>query len=569
MTHDDSITPASRLAGFQLLQMRGPADMAAMLPYLLGFYPDDSLVAVGLHGPQLQQGGAIRLDIPQDPQLWSAVATDFARLLVELSEQRDRRPEAVLLYLCRDPEPDNPAVVTSLRPLADHLLRAFRELDIPVKESLCISGGRWWSFLCADPACCPPSGTPVYSSQEPRAVVAAATYAGLAPRGSRRAIAAALAPIGLPEAEAQRAALARQTALACERLTVEPFGAARTVAATAELLERAMAECRSGSPRLDPERSARLIVGLLDKATRDRAAEYAEPEELAVAQRLWRYLARRCVAPYAEYAKVPLTLLAWTSWLARDTATARVALGMALALDPDYTLAILLYESLNTGLAPEGLLGIVRGERARRAGEARVDEPLSDDASDPPPGSLVDSAGGLPGGRRAGGAEGSPDLRDAQPVDREVSAAGGEQGHESAPGAGGAATPDMAPAPESSGQSSDGSRQSGARGAAAAAGRSLLRPVAGAVPGEAGAGKGDRRKPLMPPGVLPDQRRGGDLPPPSAAASQSGDGPPLAARQVGPSCAAGHLRRLMRRTARRAPGCSGGGRRWRKVYGHD
>ncbi|MCC9309221.1 DUF4192 family protein [Kitasatospora sp. RB6PN24] len=560
MTHDDSTAPASRLAGFQLLQMRGPADMAAMLPYLLGFYPDDSLVAVGLHGPQLQQGGAIRLDIPEEPQLWSAVATDFARLLVELSEQRDRRPEAVLLYLCRDPEPDSPAVVSSLRPLADHLLRAFRELDIPVKESLCISGGRWWSFLCADPACCPSGGTPVYSSQEPRAVVAAATYAGLAPRGSRRAIAAGLAPIGPPEAEAQRAALAHQTALACERLMVEPFGAARTVAATAELLEQAMAECRSGSPQLDPERSARLIVGLLDKVTRDRAAEYAEPEELAAAQRLWRYLARRCVAPYSEYAKVPLTLLAWTSWLARDTATARVALGMALELDSDYTLAVLLYESLNTGLAPEGLLGIVRGERARRAAEASAGKTCGA-ASDPLTGSHVDPPDESPEGRRSDGAEGSPGRRDSPGDDSDVSEAGGRPGHAGAPGGRGSATSGATPMPEASHQSSDASRQFGSQDSSGS-GPSLSSPAAGAKPGEAGTGHGGSTQSMTPPARMPRQRMGAELPPSAADSSQLGDGPSPAARQAGPSCAAGHLRRLRCRTARRRPGCCGGSRRW-------
>ncbi|MFD0569878.1 DUF4192 family protein [Kitasatospora gansuensis] len=90
------------LSGQVPLQMRGPADMAEMLPYLLGFFPDDSVVAVGLQGPMLQQGGVIRLDIPTDPAEWPSVAVDTARLLVTLSGQRDRPPEQVLLYLCRD-----------------------------------------------------------------------------------------------------------------------------------------------------------------------------------------------------------------------------------------------------------------------------------------------------------------------------------------------------------------------------------------------------------------------------------------------------------------------------------
>ncbi|GAB2735627.1 DUF4192 domain-containing protein [Kitasatospora kifunensis] len=365
MTHDDSTNASqNQLSGHQLVRMRGPADMAAMLPYLLGFYPDDSIVAVGLHGSASRQGGAIRLDIPEDPNDWPIIAVELARLLITLSEQRDRRPDAVLLYLCRDPEPGARPVRTQLRPLADQLLRVFREFEVPVKESLCVSGGRWWSFLCSDPACCDPHGTAILAGQEPRAVVAAATYAGLAPRGSRKAIGAALAPIGPPVGDAQRRAL--------ERLVPSPAGLTqsgaeeRTGEAAARLIAQAMADSQAGPPTLDEVRAARLIVALQDRENRDRAAEYAEPVELAAAQRLWRFLARRCVPPFEEFARAPLTLLAWTSWLAGDTATSRVALGRALDLDPSYTLAELLYQSLNGGLEPDGLLNIVRAERARR-----------------------------------------------------------------------------------------------------------------------------------------------------------------------------------------------------------
>ncbi|WP_051969914.1 DUF4192 domain-containing protein [Kitasatospora azatica] len=365
MTRNDP-TPIGRPSEYQLLRMRGPADMAAMLPYLLGFYPDDSIVAVGLHGPMLQQGGAIRLDIPDDPQHWPLVAAEIAQTLVELSEQRVGRPEAVLLYLCRDPEPDGPPIVSALRPLADRLLQAFREADVPVKESLCVSAGRWWSFLCSDPACCTPEGVPVYTGRDTRAVVAAATFAGLAPRGSRKAIAAALTPVGPPRSDAQRQALERQMTGLVKELA-EPDGPLRVLEATTALIEQAMVDFRSGAPQLDDERAARLIIGLQDRVGRDRGAEYAEADELAGAQRLWRFLIRRCVAPYEEYAKAPLTLLAWTAWLAGDIATSRVALGKALSLDPDYTLAELLYLSLNGGMAPDGLLEIIRTERARRA----------------------------------------------------------------------------------------------------------------------------------------------------------------------------------------------------------
>ncbi|GAA1981669.1 DUF4192 domain-containing protein [Kitasatospora viridis] len=531
MTHDDSTTPAGRFDGQHVLRMRGPADMAAMLPYLLGFYPDDSLVVIGLHGPELRQGGAIRLDIPDDERSWSETATDVARLLVELSKERGRTPEAVLIYLCREPEPDGSPPAPALRPLADHLLLAFRELGLPVKESLCLSAGRWWSFLCTDPACCSPRGTAVYTSREPRAVVAAATYAGLAPRGSRRAIAAGLAPIGPPESDVQRAALKQELARACEQLMTEKDGAERAFAATVELLEQAMAESRSGLPRLTPEQSAQLIVGLLDKPSRDRAAEYAEPDELVAAQRLWRYLARRCVAPHTEYAKAPLTLLAWTSWLAGDTATSRVVLGMALELDPDYTLAILLHESLNTSLPPDGLLSIVRAERARR-----LYAPVADDASQLPDGehgARPDEPSGGPRPPTAPMGDGGPGpAGSAPPADQDD----------------GAPSPPATPGRNRSGESVGPEEERPARAA-------TREPASGSgEPPGAGHSIARPARPGPHPGAVPRPRGGGDVPPqpPAAVTPQPGRGPVPGGRARRPARAPGRrVRRLSHLTGGR------------------
>ncbi|WP_344638572.1 DUF4192 domain-containing protein [Kitasatospora cystarginea] len=359
--------PVPRRLPTQLpVRMRGPADMAEMLPYLLGFFPDDSIVAVGLSGPHLQQGGVIRLDIPDDPVRWQSMGTEAARLLVELSEQRDRRPEQVLLYLCRDPASgDGRSVVAELKPLAQYLAQAFGDLDVVVKESLCVSAGRWWSFLCAGTGCCDPSGVPVRPPGMVSPAAAAATFAGLAPRGSRKSIVAGLAPIGPPDDEPQRVAIERAGPQLLREMT-EPGGRQAAVARTVELLDESMAEFQAGAREIAPERVARLLVGLQDKMGRDRAAEYAESEELGSAQRLWRFLAQRCVPPFEHLAAAPLTLLAWTSWLADDSATARVVLAKALDLNPEYTLAQLIYESLNGGLLPDQLLESVRRERAVR-----------------------------------------------------------------------------------------------------------------------------------------------------------------------------------------------------------
>jgi hypothetical protein len=370
-------TPSSRsLTGTLPMQMRGPADMAEMLPYLLGFFPDDSIVAVGLQGPSLHQGGVIRIDIPAEPEQWAQVAQDAAGLLVELSERRDRRPSQVLLYLVRESADTACGPPPGSGPPADALAAAFEAAGVGVKESLCVSRGRWWSFLCRRPGCCDPAGTPVRPAHLPSPIAAAATYAGLAPRGSRKAMVAGLAPVGPPAADVQRQEIDRAGPDFLQELAA---GRMSTVDRTGRLLAEAMAALATGARELDPVLVARILLGLQDKLGRDRGAELAEPEELARAQRLWRYLVQRCVSPFEHLAPPPLTLLAWTSWLAGDTATARIVLSRALDVDPGYTLAQLLYESINGGLPPERLLESVRGQRARRAGSAPPGRPVAAD----------------------------------------------------------------------------------------------------------------------------------------------------------------------------------------------
>ncbi|MFJ7910792.1 DUF4192 domain-containing protein [Kitasatospora sp. NPDC096204] len=432
--------------------MRGPADMAELLPYFLGFYPDDSIVAVGLHGPGLHQGGVIRADLPRSAEQWPAAAEETAALLIALSERHGARPLQVLLYLCQDRGTAHaPPVVDGLRPLADALRVAFGRRGVAVKESLCVSDGRWWSFLCRGDGCCDAAGNPVRRSPEPGPAAAAATVAGLVPRGSRKAIIGGLAPIGPPEAEVQRKAFARVEA-------VDALAREQRIA----LLDQAVAEFRAGARELDAERTAQLLLALRDRLVRDRGVEYARPAELAPAERLWRFLARRAVAPYEGCAVAPLTLLAWTSWVAGDTATARVVLGHVLGLAPGYLLADLLYESLNDGMTPQGLLAAVEAQRRRReepGPQAPADgprppaggvygaegAPCGDEAGSGP---AAPGAGGVPGertGRSAGGRrhrrggrrKGSSTV--PAPADPGPGAPPGPEGPESAGGGAGAA----------------------------------------------------------------------------------------------------------------------------------
>lgn len=85
-----------------------PAELADALPYLLGFHPTDSVVMVALHGARGRFGGRLRLGIPRSPQEWQPVADQLADGLVTGSENRGRRPEGIIVFLCQDPGPGRP-----------------------------------------------------------------------------------------------------------------------------------------------------------------------------------------------------------------------------------------------------------------------------------------------------------------------------------------------------------------------------------------------------------------------------------------------------------------------------
>ncbi|MFC1414179.1 DUF4192 domain-containing protein [Streptacidiphilus sp. N1-12] len=349
-----------------VVTMRNPGDMVDALPFLLGFFPSDSIVALGLQGPRRRQGGTVRIDIP-DRSIWPEAAEEVARFLVALSEHRDRTPDAVILYLCRDPAPGQSGreVSEELRPLAALLAAAFREVGIPVHDSLCVSDGRWWSYSCENGTCCTEEGTPVERPGSTPAVAAAAAYAGIRVRGSLKELHRELEPVGTPTAEAQLRAFEEAIPVLVEELA-RRGGREAVRERTGELVDAAVARFRAGAQEVSPAEAARLVLGLQDRMARDRAAEWLDPPDVEHAQRLWLFLARRCAFPFDTQAAAPLSLLGWTAWVTGDQVTARVALGRALVADPDYTFAQLLYQAVNTGAEPQELCATLRDERRSR-----------------------------------------------------------------------------------------------------------------------------------------------------------------------------------------------------------
>ena len=103
--------------------------------------------------------------------------------------------------------------------VVDALTPALGEAQIAIQDILRVEDGRYWSYLCQNPHCCPPEGSPYDPSDHPAAQALSA--AGLEPRTSRADLAATLAraPESIePIAQAMERQIAlRQTAHEVER----------------------------------------------------------------------------------------------------------------------------------------------------------------------------------------------------------------------------------------------------------------------------------------------------------------------------------------------------------------
>ncbi|MGW1392956.1 DUF4192 domain-containing protein [Streptomyces nigra] len=361
--------------------LRTPEELADALPYLLGYRPEDSIVLVALHDADGRGrfGGRARLGIPASADDWDSAAGQLAHGLVTGSERRGAKPEQMVAFLCQEPAKGETGrqVVERLRPLAQKIRLACGSLDVPVVEALCISDGRFWSYCCDRGECCPPEGRPM-GLPGTSVLAAAAAYAGVQVRGTLRQLRARLQPLETGAALEQEVALDTVGMELVPRVLDESTRAG-VAAETLELAERmlrrfaespVMSEALLSDLRDDEllghDEAARLILGLQDRATRDRVAEWMEDGEAPPALRLWRALSRRCVRPYHEHAAAPLTLAGWVAWSSGDELEAREAFAMALAADPDYLFARLLHQACNEGLDPESIRRCLRAERTGR-----------------------------------------------------------------------------------------------------------------------------------------------------------------------------------------------------------
>jgi Domain of unknown function (DUF4192) len=310
------------------LRLRSPADVVCAIPYLIGFHPADSVVVLACDGTR--GAYAVRLDL-----------TASEELLVHIADLVTRQgPEAVILAGY------GPAV--RVTPMVERLRRRLQERGVRAREALRVEDGRFWSYLCADTACCPPEGTRVDVTASP--VAATAIAGGLVALPGRDELERLVAPSD--DAGARQATAEAEQRLAEWKAddpdTVPARLADEGVPAVRRLLEQACA----GAPPPGDEEVAWLGILLTSVRVRDEAWARMREPDLPAHTALWRHVLTRVAEPYAP---APACLLSFSAWRAGEGALANVALDRALAADPSYSMARLLAELFISGIPPSAV----------------------------------------------------------------------------------------------------------------------------------------------------------------------------------------------------------------------
>jgi hypothetical protein len=308
------------------ITIKEPADAIAIVPYLLGFHPQRSLVALAIDDARVK--GTMRLDLAQD----AADMAERIRLLADVLTGNHIHQALLIGY----------GKGSQVTPAVDAAMEALREAGISISEALRVDEGRYWSYVCTDATCCSPDGVPFDSSSS--APAAAAVVAGMRVLPDRESLATSLDPPADFDRDSARSAMravCEQAKQACKE-SPDWFrdGVQRIVAA----LDRVQ-----GGEALTTETVAWLGVHLTAKPVRDMAMTYIRQYGPETHVRLWTEVIRK-VQP--EFAAAPATLLAFAAMCRGDGSLANIALERALSASSRYTLALLLLEGLRVGLPP-------------------------------------------------------------------------------------------------------------------------------------------------------------------------------------------------------------------------
>jgi hypothetical protein len=318
-----------------------PEALLAIVPHLLGFMPEASLVVIGTEPPCGGVKVTLRYDLP-DPS-GAGIAADIAAHAIGVLGSQEITAMVAVAY---GPEALADLVAAAVRD-------AGREAGIDLQEFLRVEGGRYWSYFCGEEECCPAAGLPIDPHLHTQASAMAAVEEKVLP--DRAAVAARVAPLGGIAAESMRQATRRAerhvTQLLAKARKSGRLGAVRHLIASEGLatVSAMITTYRAGGRYTADYQLARMTVALRDLRVRDDAWARMDPAHRDSHRRLWIDVTRHAQPGYVA---APAALLGFVAWQCGDGALANVALDRALADDPRYSMALLLRQVITAGAPP-------------------------------------------------------------------------------------------------------------------------------------------------------------------------------------------------------------------------
>jgi Domain of unknown function (DUF4192) len=320
-----------------------PSALLRLIPHLLGFVPETSLIVIGVMPPRDRIKLTLRYDLPDPPE--PDLVADLATHAVGVLSAQRLTAAVAIAY---GPEP----LVT---PVAGELRDAAWQAGIDVGEFLRVQDGRYWSYVCANEACCPPAGVPFDAVPADPDEAAALASVGARVLSCRAALAAQVAPLSGITRESMRQATRRAEQHVSQLLAKvhrsARLGAARHMIAAEGLaaVGAMIVRYRGGGQFTSDDEIARITVALRDLRVRDDAWARMDPAHAGAHRRLWTDVTRRAQPGYVA---APAALLAFVAWQSGEGALANVALDRALADDAGYSMATLLRQVITAGAPP-------------------------------------------------------------------------------------------------------------------------------------------------------------------------------------------------------------------------
>lgn len=329
------------------LKAKTPADLLAIVPSVLGFHPEDSLVLLTV-GAATNQFHA-RLDLPRDPEGFS----DVIEVLTDVTSRHGVHRCVLVAYT------DDQCACEQL---VDQVRSALADEGVDVVEAIRADGERWYSLTGCTGPCCPADGTRYDLASHP--ITAQAVLDGQVTLGSRQELADSL--IGTDPEAVEAVSVGADRAMArFQAAARHPLGPPAPEAARGHLVQEGqwVAERVRGflsdGLALGGDEVGRLLVALVAIEIRDVA--WAEMTRANAARHvdLWRDVVRR--SPY-DLVAAPAALLGFAAWLSGDGALAWCAVERCQEVEPDYRLAALLTDALAGAMPPSSWRPVPRSE---------------------------------------------------------------------------------------------------------------------------------------------------------------------------------------------------------------